>query len=105
MDTLESDDSLILLVRLDFYFPRAALLNKGFEEYDRKGQRKAKTRYKRMDTGNRFKLIVDCLATALAIDDSHFWDTGGRKLCAETFNLEPQVHLFILKQPADLFGV
>lgn len=108
MDDVVSDDRLILAVRLDYYFPRDEVLNKGYlETYSKgakKGQRKAKTRYKKMDTGNRFKLIVDCLATALAVDDLHFWDTGGRKLIAESFDMEPQVHIFVVKQDPATFG-
>lgn len=107
--TLEEDDSLIYTVRMDFYFPQDEVINKGYtERYSKgkkKGQRKAKTRYKKMDTGNRFKLIVDCLSTAIATDDSHFWDTGGRKLIAETYGMEPQVHIFITRTNPANFGV
>ena len=109
MPELSKVDDLILTVRMDFYFPRDEVLNKGFLEKfvrgKKKGQRKAKTRYKRMDTGNRFKLIVDCLATALAIDDSHYWDTGGRKLIAESFGMDPQVHIFINTENPQKYGV
>lgn len=104
MDSVEKDDRLIFAVRMDFYFPKDEVLNKGFLQKKANGQRKAKTRYKKMDTGNRFKLITDCLAKALAVDDSHFWDTGGRKLIAETFNMEPQVHIFVVKQDPEHFG-
>lgn len=105
MDSVEKDDSLIFAVRLDYYFPKYDVLNKGYEQFKADGQRKAKTRYKKMDTGNRFKLIVDCLAKAMAVDDSHYWDTGGRKLIAESFGMEPQVHIFVVKQDPATFGV
>lgn len=108
MDDVEKDDRLLLAVRLDVFFPRSEVLNKGYEEFwtkgKKKGQRKAKTRYKKMDIGNRFKLIDDCLARALGVDDSHFWDTGGRKFIAEAFDLTPQVHIFITKQDPSQFG-
>lgn len=109
MDDVEKNDSLIYDVRLSLYFSRDEVLNKGFlERYvkgAKKGQRKAKTRYKRMDTGNRFKLVIDCLSKALAVDDSHFWGTGGNKLIAEHYDLEPQVHIYITKQDPTAYGV
>jgi len=101
MEVPEENDSLILAVRLDYYFPKWEVLNKGFFS----SPRKAKTRYKKMDTGNRFKLIVDCLAQALSVDDSHFFDSGGRKLNADAFNLDPQVHIFVVKQDPKDFGL
>lgn len=108
MDDVEKDDSLIFAARLDFFFPMSEVMNKGFLERfvtgKKKGQRKAKTRYKQMDTGNRFKLIDDCLARMLGVDDSHFWDTGGRKFIAEAFDLTPQVHIYITKQDPSHFG-
>jgi len=51
-----------------FYFD--TLVNQGWIETDRSGKRKAKAPYKRMDAGNRRKLIEDCLASTLGIDDS-----------------------------------
>jgi hypothetical protein len=108
MDDVEKDDSLIFAARLDFFFPMSEVLNKGFLERfvkgKKKGQRKAKTRYKKMDTGNRFKLVDDCLARMLGVDDSHFWDTGGRKFIAEAFDLTPQVHIYLTKQDPSYFG-
>lgn len=42
------------------------LLNKGYPE-------KAKTRYKKLDVGNRLKLFEDALANATGCDDSQHW--------------------------------
>ena len=42
------------------------LLNKGYPE-------KAKTRYKKLDVGNRLKLFEDALADATGCDDSQHW--------------------------------
>lgn len=57
---------------LHFYFE--ALENKGWNEFFTKGakagQRKAETRWKRMDLSNRIKLVEDALKDALNVDDS-----------------------------------
>lgn len=45
-----------------------------------KGQRKAETRYKKVDVTNRFKLIEDAMASALGIDDSTTFVATGKKL-------------------------
>jgi hypothetical protein len=97
----EQDPNVLYSVFSDFYFPRWEVMNKSW------GAKKdpAKTRYKKMDTGNRFKLLHDCVAMALSIDDSHFFGIGGRKLVAETFNLDPQVHIFLTRQSPEVFGV
>lgn len=101
----EQNPCVLYTVAIDFYFPRKEVINKGFDQLDSKGQRKAKTRYKKMDTGNRLKLVNDCLSDALQIDDSHFFQVGGRKIVAESFGVDPQVHIFLtLRDPRD-FGV
>ena len=51
-----------------FYFD--TLVNTGWLKVDREGKRGAKTVYKKMDAGNRRKLIEDCLADSLGLDDS-----------------------------------
>lgn len=51
-----------------FYFD--TLVNEGWLKVGRDGKRGAKTVYKKMDAGNRRKLIEDCLADALGLDDS-----------------------------------
>jgi len=98
----EEDPNVIYTVFIDFYFPLEQVVNKTWGDGTKKA---AKTRYKKMDTGNRLKLIYDCLAEALQIDDSHFFHVGGRKLSADGFSVEPQVHIFLTKQDPRLFGV
>jgi len=98
----EQDPCVIYTVATDFYFPRSEVLNMTWGDATAKKQ--AKTRYKKMDTGNRLKLIHDCLADALQIDDSHFFQIGGRKLIAESFQVEPQVHIFLALQDPKPFG-
>ena len=97
----EQDPSVIYAVAIDFYFPRDQVMNKTWGDGTKNA---AKTRYKKMDTGNRLKLIYDCLSDALQIDDSHFFQVGGRKLVAESFSMEPQVHIFLNLQTPSLLG-
>jgi len=95
----EQDPTVIYTISSNFYFTKWAVLNKSWGA----AKNPAKTRYKKMDTGNRFKLMHDCVSRALAIDDSHFFGVGGNKLVAEAFGLTPQVHIFLTRQrPADL---
>lgn len=60
-------------LHMTFFFPEVE--NKGwFETWTRgpkQGQRKAETRYKRIDLSNRIKLLEDTIASALGIDDCH----------------------------------
>jgi Holliday junction resolvase RusA-like endonuclease len=44
-----------------------------------KGQRKAKTRYKRIDIDNRQKFVQDCVARGLGFDDSQFFEGSHSK--------------------------
>ena len=98
----EQDPSVIYAVAIDFYFPRKEVLNSSWGKGP--ANKQAKTRYKKMDTGNRLKLINDCLSEALQIDDSHFFQVGGRKLIAESFNVIPQAHIFLTQHGPDMFG-
>lgn len=53
-----------------------------FERYAKgpnKGERKAKTRYKRIDVDNRQKFVQDCVAKSLGFDDCQFFDGAHRK--------------------------
>jgi Holliday junction resolvase RusA-like endonuclease len=57
---------------LHFYF--AEIENKGWNEFftrgEKAGQRKAETRWKRMDLSNRVKLVEDAIKDAVGVDDS-----------------------------------
>lgn len=85
-----------------FYLDRWDIMNKGWFQTPRK----AATRYKKMDTGNRLKLIHDCLSDALGVDDSHFFTLGATKVVAQDWGVEPQVHIFVtrMQAPADPVG-
>lgn len=101
----EVDPTIVYAISTDFYFPRNEVLNVTWG--DPAVKKPAKTRYKKMDTGNRLKLLHDCLAETLRIDDSHFFQIGGRKLVVETFDdiVEPQVHIFMSRQDPSVFGL
>jgi Holliday junction resolvase RusA-like endonuclease len=58
-----------------FYLPN--LENKGFK------LGKAQTRYKRIDTSNRVKLLEDALVDAIDVDDSNFMFVGSMKKWGE----------------------
>ena len=98
----EQDPCVTYTVATDLYFPRKEVLNMTWG--DTTVKKPAMTRYKKMDTGNRLKLVNDCLAEALQIDDAHFFQIGGRKLIAESFGVEPQVHIFLALQACTTFG-
>jgi len=54
-----------------------------FERYTkgaRAGERKAKTRYKRIDIDNRQKFVQDCVAKSLGFDDCQFFEGAHRKM-------------------------
>jgi len=53
---------------LVFYFE--TLVNEGWLKVGKDGKRGAKGVYKKMDAGNRRKLIEDCLADSIGLDDS-----------------------------------
>ena len=97
------------------FFPPAQLLNPGWlKKYARdsapsskvrnkKGERKAKSPYKSLDTFNRRKLLEDCLSEALDIDDRLNWSGGMRKLVSPSG--EPEVCLLLTEQDPALFGI
>lgn len=73
---------------LTFYFP--TLVNAGW------AKSKAKTRYKRLDVGNRRKLLEDCLSSVLGeIDDSLFFEVvltkvmGPEKVIIHLMRVDP----------------
>lgn len=82
-----------------FYLDQWDIFNKGWFQTPKK----AKTRYKKMDTGNRLKLIHDCLSEAVGIDDSHFFSLAASKIPAQECSVEPQVHIYLtaLEIPKD----
>jgi Holliday junction resolvase RusA-like endonuclease len=53
-------------VRIDLFFTKEQLVNSGWPN--------TKTYYKKMDVGNRRKLLEDCIAEVLGIDDLYTFD-------------------------------
>jgi Holliday junction resolvase RusA-like endonuclease len=97
----ETDPSVVYSVFVYFYLDKWDILNKTW------GAKKspAKTRYKKMDLENRFKLLHDCLSKATGIDDCHFFSLGGQKMVASAWNIEPQVHIFLSRADPMHFGI
>lgn len=99
--TPEQDPNICYEIKSYIFFDRWDVETKGWFSTPRT----AKSRYKKMDTGNRFKLLFDCVAKATDIDDSHFFDAGGRKLIAQHYDMEPQVHVFLFSTDPREYGI
>ena len=77
-------------------FTMETLINEGWVK------KKAKTLYKKVDVGNRRKLIEDCLSTAFGeIDDSLFFELLLRK----EMGPEQGVEIFVQRVSPETFGV
>jgi Holliday junction resolvase RusA-like endonuclease len=83
----------IYSVDIIIHFPKEELVNKGWPN--------TTTYYKKIDIGNRRKLLEDCLSEALTIDDSVFFALNMTKLISEEQKL-----IIIVEQydDATLFG-
>ena len=102
-------------LNLGFYFPEGEVLNPGWlkkatkdsapgvKNPMRKGQRKAKSPYKRLDTLNRRKLIEDALSEVLGIDDSLTWEAHASKH-VDTNNC-PRVVIELAQADPECYGV
>ena len=88
------NDQSLYELRLIFWFPEEEILNKGWLK------NQAKTLYKRVDAGNRRKLLEDCLAEALGIDDSLFF-----KVTLEKRVGPPLVGIGLTERDPQSFGV
>lgn len=104
----------VYLVEILLLFPLADVLNKGWlqkytcdsspgaAQQNRKGERKAKSPYKRLDTLNRRKLLEDGLAEALGVDDSLSWEANVVKAITGG---EPRVVITLTEHTPLLFGI
>ena len=106
---------MVYRLEIMLFFPAAQLLNKGWLEKwasdsrpgtkkpHKKGERKAKSPYKRLDSLNRRKLLEDSLGEAIDVDDSLNWQAEITKLVSA--DGEPRVILVLEERdPAD-FGI
>lgn len=102
LSRMSKDPETIYQVTTHFYLDQWDIFNKGWFQKPRK----AATRYKKMDTGNRLKLIHDCLSDALGVDDSHFFNLSASKIPAQAYGVDPQVHIYVaaLTTPKDPIG-
>lgn len=91
LSKITSSPETIYRVTTHLYLDQWDIFNKGWFLVPKK----AATRYKKMDTGNRLKLVHDCLSEAIGVDDSHFFCLGADKLVAQEHGVEPQVHLYL----------
>jgi Holliday junction resolvase RusA-like endonuclease len=68
----EFDDTRMYWLDLHFFFD--VVVNKGWNEFykrgAKKGQRKSENKWKKIDLGNRLKLLEDTVKDATGVDDS-----------------------------------
>jgi len=93
-------DSSVYHLTMVFHFE--TLVNSGWIKKSKDGKRKAKTLYKKVDTGNRRKLIEDCLSTVLSIDDSL---TFSMELVKVMSDKSPLVEILLEEVPPERFGI
>lgn len=66
------DEEKMYWLDLHFFFDQ--VVNKGWSEFysrgKKKGQRKAETKWKKIDLGNRLKLLEDTVKNVTGVDDS-----------------------------------
>lgn len=76
-----------------------AFLHLYLERVENKGWAKGKTpnRYKRIDTTNRQKLVLDAVMEGIGIDDCHIFRVVMRKKCSQT---EPRLVITIREREA-----
>lgn len=85
-------------LRLLFFFPAELILNKSWLA---KGKKKAKTPYKKMDVGNRRKLLEDCFSQSIDVDDSLNFNVELTKFVSD----EPRVELILVEEDPEFFGI
>jgi hypothetical protein len=66
------------------------------------GQRKAESRYKRMDISNRYKLVEDAVADTLGVDDRFNFVVSGKKLVDD---YDPGLTVLITLDDPRAFGI
>jgi Holliday junction resolvase RusA-like endonuclease len=59
---------------IELYFFFKAVENEGWYKRDKNGNRKAKSRWKKIDLSNRIKLLEDALKDATGVDDSAIFE-------------------------------
>jgi hypothetical protein len=87
----------VFMVEYAFFFEPARVLNVTYGS-----KRGAKTPYARMDTANYEKLISDCLAKAIGIDDSRFFSVGTHKHVAKE---APYIEIRVKRRDTIYYGI
>lgn len=86
---------------LELHFFFEAVINKGWNEFykrgPKKGQRKAQSKWKKMDLSNRVKLVEDAVKGATGVDDSCTFAHFLLKDC-DPDNPRVEVALFTIKE-------
>lgn len=87
---------------LDLHFFFDAVINKGWNERWQRGakagQRKAETKWKKIDLGNRLKLLEDTVKNAVGVDDSATFVLHLTKDCDPE---NPRVEVRLFSMPED----
>ena len=87
---------------LDLHFFFEEVINKGWNEFytrgPKKGQRKADTKWKKIDLGNRLKLLEDTVKSAVGVDDSATFVLHLTKDCDPS---NPRVVVELYSMPED----
>ena len=89
----------VYVLRMLFYFPPELILNKGWLKT---GKSRAKTPYKKMDVGNRRKLLEDAFSESIDVDDSLNFGVEQYKFVSSE---EPRVELILEKEDPHSFGI
>jgi hypothetical protein len=74
---------------------------KGSKKQKKAGQRKAESRYKRIDVSNRYKLVEDAIAETFGVDDRSNFVVTGKKLVSDA----PGVVVSLLLEDPRVFGI
>ena len=86
----------VFMVEYAFFFEESRVLNVTYGS-----KRGAKTPYARMDTANYEKLLSDCLAKAIDIDDSRFFSVGTHKHVAKE---SPHILIHVKRRDTSYYG-
>jgi Holliday junction resolvase RusA-like endonuclease len=94
------DENARYWLELAFFFE--SIVNKGWDEFyvrgPKKGQRKAKTKWVKMDISNRVKLVEDAVKAATGVDDSA---TFVHILAKDVDKKNPRVEITFLQMAED----
>lgn len=92
------DPSWLFYLHLDVFFESVENANWN----DPNPKKRPKDRYKRIDLDNRIKFLTDCVRDAMAIDDSHIFQSGQRKFQDAAC---PRVEVYVFRVDPTQFGL